>query len=159
MGQSHRIRTRGNLPSNRHTPITTYRSLLWNVSVACVIVWVCVLIVSFSGCCLIVGSLWNVSVCVLWVCVGCLGGCVGCLPDGFAPFYSSLFYSILPYPILFLLYSILFYSAILGYIIIYYRSGASLGHPFPVSFSFSPLTVTIHMYSMSDYTSSQMPVY
>ena len=27
------------------------------------------LIHSSSGCCLIVGSLWNVSVCVLWVCV------------------------------------------------------------------------------------------
>ena len=39
------------------------------------------------------------------------------------------------------------------------EGGASLGHPFPVSFSFSPLTVTIHMYSMSDYTSSQMHVY
>ena len=35
--------------------------------------------------------------------------------------HSILFYSILPYPILFLLYSILFYSAMLGYIIIYYR--------------------------------------
>ena len=46
---------------------------LWNVSVACVIVWLCFLIVSFSGCCLIVGSLWNVSVCFLSVCVGCLG--------------------------------------------------------------------------------------
>ena len=36
-----------------------------NVSVVCVIVWLCVLIVSFSGCCLIVGSLRNVSVCFL----------------------------------------------------------------------------------------------
>ena len=36
---------------------------LWNVSVVCVIVWLCVLIVSFSGCCLIVGRLRNVSVC------------------------------------------------------------------------------------------------
>ena len=31
------------------------------------------LIVSFSGCCLIVGSLWNVSVCFLSARVGCLG--------------------------------------------------------------------------------------
>ena len=34
----------------------------------------------------IVGSLWNGSVCVLWVCVGCLGGCFYCLFDGFDPF-------------------------------------------------------------------------
>ena len=46
-----------------------------NVSVVCVIVWLCVLIVSFSGCCLIVGSLRNVSVCFVWVSVGCLGDC------------------------------------------------------------------------------------
>ena len=37
-----------------------------NVSVTCSIVWVCFLIVSFSGCSLVVGSLWNVSVCFLW---------------------------------------------------------------------------------------------
>ena len=49
------------------------RRSLGNVSVACVIVWLCFLIVSFSGCCLIVGSLWNASVCLLSVCVGCLG--------------------------------------------------------------------------------------
>ena len=34
-----------------------------NVSVACVIVWLCFLVASFSGCCLIVGRLWYVSVC------------------------------------------------------------------------------------------------
>ena len=78
---------------------------LWNVSVACVIVWLCLFNrlrfgmlstrrepvecfgslgsrldlffnrLLFSGCCLIVGSLWNVSVCLLSVCVGCLGDC------------------------------------------------------------------------------------
>ena len=37
------------------------------------------LIHSSSGCCLIVGSLWNVSVCFLWVWVDCLDECLGCL--------------------------------------------------------------------------------
>ena len=36
------------------------------------------LIHSSSGCCLIVGSLWNVSVCFLWVWVDCLDECLGC---------------------------------------------------------------------------------
>ena len=84
------------------------RRSLWHVSVACLTVWVWFLNVSLSGWSLVVGSLWNVSVCFLWVCVGCLGGCFGCLPDGFAPFYSILFYSTLSYPIPTLLYSILF---------------------------------------------------
>ena len=45
------------------------RRSLCNVSVACLIVLVCVLIVSFSRCSLVVGSLWNVSVCfVMGVC-------------------------------------------------------------------------------------------
>ena len=35
---------------------------------------------------LVTGGLHNVSVYFLWVCVGCLGGYFGCLPDGFAPF-------------------------------------------------------------------------
>ena len=48
------------------------RRRLWHVLVACFIVWVCCLIVSFSGCSLVVGSLWDVSVCLLWVCAGCL---------------------------------------------------------------------------------------
>ena len=39
---------------------------LWNVSV-CVFTGVCRLLGR------LVGSLWNVCVCVLWVCVGCLG--------------------------------------------------------------------------------------
>ena len=33
------------------------------------------LIHSSSGCCLIVGSLWDVSACFLWVCADCLGDC------------------------------------------------------------------------------------
>ena len=82
---------------------------LWNVSVACVIVWVCFFncllfgmlsnrrwLVECAGMCFmgvcrllgrllllltitIVGSLWNGSVCFLWVCVGCFGGCFYCL--------------------------------------------------------------------------------
>ena len=27
---------------------------------------------------IVLGSLWNVSVCFVWVCVGCLGGCFKC---------------------------------------------------------------------------------
>ena len=45
---------------------------------SCVIVWLCFLIVSFSGCCRIVGSLWSVWICFLWVCVGCLGDLAYC---------------------------------------------------------------------------------
>ena len=58
-------------PFSQATGTTEHgRRCLCNVSVACLIVWVCFLIVPFSGCSLVVGSLWNVSVCVLWVCVG-----------------------------------------------------------------------------------------
>ena len=65
----------------RQHPETKERSTrsLWTVSVACVIFWVCSLFVSLSGCCLIVGGLWNVPVCFLWGCVGCLGACFDCL--------------------------------------------------------------------------------
>ena len=35
------------------------------------------LIHSSSGCCLIGGSLWNVSVCFLWACVDCWAECPG----------------------------------------------------------------------------------
>ena len=72
-----------------------------NVSVAYVIVWLCVLIVSSSGCCLIVGSLWNVSVCFLSVCVGCLGGCLVLLTItvyllcSSVRFFSRIFFNIL----------------------------------------------------------------
>ena len=51
----------------------------WSGTVATLVFWVDFLIHSSSGCCLIVGSLWNVSVCFLWVCVDCLDDCFACL--------------------------------------------------------------------------------
>ena len=96
------------------------RRSLCNVSVTCSIAWVWFLIVSVSGCSLVVGSLWNVSVCFFMGVCRLLGRLLRVLIRWFRPilFYSILFYSILPYPILFLLYSILFYSAIFGYMIV-----------------------------------------
>ena len=51
----------------------------WSGAVAIIVLSVDLLIHSSSGCCLIVGSLWNVSVCFLWVCVDCLDDCFACL--------------------------------------------------------------------------------
>ena len=62
-----------NLPSNRHTPIS--RGLGRSMSVAGgmyrYVFYRCVSVAWEIA----VGSLWNVSVCVLSVCVGCLGDC------------------------------------------------------------------------------------
>ena len=61
-----------------------------------------------------VGSLWNVSVCFLSVCVGCLGGCLFLRTFTIYPPFSSvplLSSSIFYYSILF--YSTLLYSTLL----------------------------------------------
>ena len=59
-----------------------------------------------------VGSLWNVSVCFLSVCVGCLGGCLYCLHSLYI-LSSLLFLCFLLYSLTF--YSILFYSILFPY--------------------------------------------